>query len=69
MALLLPLVHFLMELQNLIYPTLGALMAMCGIARVPFGQWVKFAIKVVMGVYVVSWFFLLIAVKINWGPF
>ena len=56
-------------ITNLIYPTLGALMAMCGIARVPFGQWVKFAIKVVLGVYVVSWFFLLIAVKINWGPF
>lgn len=56
-------------ITNIIYPTLGALMAMCGIARVPFGQWVKFAIKVVIGVYAVTWIFLLIAVKIGWGPF
>lgn len=54
---------------NLIYPTLGSLMAMCGIARVPFGQWVKFAIRVVLVVYLVCWAFLLLAVRINWGPF
>ena len=56
-------------ITNIIYPTLGALMAMCGIARVPFGQWFKFAVRVVVGVYAVTWLFLLIAVKINWGPF
>lgn len=56
-------------ITNLIFPTLGSLMAMCGLARVPFGQWLKFAIKVVLGVYVVCWCFLLFAVKINWGPF
>lgn len=56
-------------ITNLIYPTLGSLMAMCGIARVPFGQWFKFALRVVLGVYLVSWCFLVIAVKINWGPF
>lgn len=54
---------------NLIYPTLGSLMAMLGIARVPFGKWVKFAIKAVVLLYVISWIFLLIAVKIQWGPF
>lgn len=56
-------------ITNIIYPTLGSLMAMCGIARVPFGKWVKFAIKVVIGVYLVTWAFLLFAIKINWGPF
>lgn len=56
-------------ITNIIYPTLGALMAMCGIARVPFGLWFKFAVKVVAGVYMVTWVFLVIAVKINWGPF
>ena len=56
-------------ITNIIYPILGALMAMCGIARVPFGQWFKFAVRVVVGVYAVTWLFLLIAVKINWGPF
>ncbi len=54
---------------NLIYPTLGSLMAMLGIARVPFGKWVKFAIKVGAIVYLISWVFLAIAVKIQWGPF
>jgi uncharacterized ion transporter superfamily protein YfcC len=56
-------------ITNIIYPTLGSLMAMCGIARVPFGKWVKFAIRVVVAVYIVTWGFLLLAVKINWGPF
>ncbi|WP_040210156.1 YfcC family protein [Clostridium polynesiense] len=56
-------------ITNIIYPTLGSLMAMCGLARVPFGKWVKFAYKVVLIVYAVTWVFLLFAVKINWGPF
>lgn len=56
-------------ITNIIYPTLGSLMAMCGIARVPIDKWFKFAIKVVVAVYLVSWAFLFIAVKINWGPF
>ena len=56
-------------ITNIIYPTMGAMMAMCGIARVPFGRWFKFAIKVVLSVYIVCWAFLLLAVKINWGPF
>lgn len=56
-------------ISDLVYPTLGSLMAMCGIARVPFGQWVKFAIRVVLVLYPVCWVFLLLAVRINWGPF
>ncbi len=56
-------------ITNLIYPTLGSLMAMLGIARVPFSKWVKFAVREVAVIYLVTWVFLLIAVKINWGPF
>ncbi|MGL5151281.1 MAG: YfcC family protein [Clostridium sp.] len=56
-------------ITNIIYPTLGSLMAMCGLARVPFGKWVRFAFKVVLVIYAVTWVFLLFAVKINWGPF
>lgn len=54
---------------NIIYPTLGSLMAVCALARVPFEKWFKFAIRLVAGVYVVGWIFLAIAVAINWGPF
>jgi len=56
-------------ITNLIFPTAGAMMAILGMARVPFEKWVKFAIRVVVVVYAVTWIFLLIAVKINWGPF
>ena len=55
--------------MDLIYPTMGSMMAMLGMARVPYGEWVKFVIKVVIAMYLVTWVFLLIAVKINWGPF
>lgn len=55
--------------MDLIYPTMGSMMAMLGLARVPYGKWVRFVIKVVAAMYLVTWVFLLIAVKINWGPF
>lgn len=42
---------------------------MCGLARVPFEKWVRFAYKLVLAVLVVSAVFILIAVKINYGPF
>lgn len=53
---------------NMILPTLGATMAMCGIAKVPFEKWFKLGIKIVAAIYVVSWIFLLIAVAIGYGP-
>ena len=54
---------------DIIYPTIGSLMAICALARVPFEKWFKFAIRLVAGVYLVGWIFLAIAVAINWGPF
>ncbi len=54
---------------NIIYPTLGSLMAVLAIARVPFEKWFKFAIRLVAGIYLVGWVFAAIAVTIRWGPF
>jgi uncharacterized ion transporter superfamily protein YfcC len=56
-------------IPNIILPTVGATIAMCGLARVPFEKWVKFATKIVLAVFVVSWIFIFIAIKINYGPF
>ena len=54
---------------NIAIPTLGSLMAVCAVARVPFEKWLKFAVRLVAGVYLVGWVFIAIAVAINWGPF
>lgn len=56
-------------IPNIILPTVGATIAMCGLARVPFEKWLKFAMKLVAAVFVVSWIFIFIAVSINYGPF
>ena len=50
-------------------PTLGALMAMCGLAHVPFEKWFKFAWKLVLILTLVGVGFMLYAVYINYGPF
>ena len=54
---------------NIMIPTMGSLMAVCALARVPFEKWFKFSLRLVAGVYLVGWVFLGIAVAINWGPF
>lgn len=54
---------------NYIYPTVGATMAMLGIAGVPFVSWLKFAYKYVIAGFIVSWIFIFIAVFMNYGPF
>lgn len=56
-------------ITNILYPTVGSLMAICALARVPFEKWFKFAIRMVAAIYLVGWVFVIIAVKINWGPF
>lgn len=55
--------------SNLIVPTSGALIAMCGLARVPFDQWFRFAVKLVAVLTVIGIGFLMFAISINWGPF
>lgn len=57
------------SLPNIIFPTIGAMIAMCGLARVPFEKWLKFAVKLFLMTVVVAIVFILIAVLINLGPF
>lgn len=56
-------------LPNYIFPTVGATMAMLGIAGVPFVTWLKFAYKYVIAGFLLAWVFIFIAVVINYGPF
>lgn len=55
--------------SNLIVPTLGAVIAMCGLAKVPFDRWFRFASKLVAILTVVGIGFLMVAISINYGPF
>lgn len=54
---------------NIMYPTVGSVMAVCALAHVPFEKWFKFSLRLVGGIYLVGWVFVSIAVLINWGPF
>jgi uncharacterized ion transporter superfamily protein YfcC len=54
--------------MNLLVPTLGGLLAMIALARVPFDRWFRFALPLALKILVMSWFFLAAAVAINWGP-
>ncbi len=56
-------------ITNLLYPTLGGLMAMLAVSRVPFDRWFKFIFPVVLKVTVAGWIYTIIGVAINWGPF
>jgi uncharacterized ion transporter superfamily protein YfcC len=54
---------------NLFNPTLGGLIAMLSLCRVPFDRWLRFIFPVVALILVVAWMFLLFSVYIKWGPF
>lgn len=51
---------------NYLYPTVGATMAMLGISRVPLDRWLRFAIKLTLYTFVLSWIFIVIAVRIGY---
>lgn len=53
-------------IPNYIFPTIGATMAMLGIARVPIDRWLRFALKLTGLMFVMSWIFLAIAVAIGY---
>jgi len=57
------------SLTNIIFPTAGAMIAMCGLAKVPYVKWLKFAMKLFWATVGLSILFILLAVKINFGPF
>ena len=41
-------------------------MAMLGIARVPFGKWLKIGIKLTIAMFVMAWALLAVAVMIGY---
>lgn len=51
---------------NLFNPTLGGLIAMLAMCRIPFDRWLKFILPIVGVVLAMSWITLMIAVAINW---
>ncbi len=52
---------------NLVNPTLGGLIAMLAMCRVPLDRWIRFILPVVGWVLIISWVFLLIAVSIGYS--
>ena len=52
---------------NLFNPTLGGLVAMVAMCRIPFNRWLKFILPVTILILITSWIFLLVAVLIGWS--
>ena len=52
--------------MNLIVPTLGGLLAMLALARVPFDRWFKFIYPMVIKVILIGWLFITIATLIGY---
>ena len=55
-------------ITNLFNPTLGGLIAMLSMCRVPFDKWLRFIVPIALGLLVLGWLFLLAMVAIDWGP-
>ena len=53
---------------NLINPTLGGLIAMLSMCRVPFDRWLRFIIPLIGWILLIAWAALLLSVYIEWGP-
>jgi uncharacterized ion transporter superfamily protein YfcC len=51
---------------NMIYPTLGGLLAMLALARIPFDKWFRFAFPLIVKILLASWVYLVIAVFIGY---
>ncbi|MBF8984010.1 YfcC family protein [Lutibacter sp. B2] len=54
-------------IMNLVVPTLGGLLAMLAMAKVPFEKWVRFITPLVAKEVLVGWIFITIAVLTNWS--
>lgn len=53
---------------NIVNPTLGGLIAMLSMCRVPFDRWLRFIFPLCGWLLILSWAFLMLAVAISWGP-
>jgi len=51
---------------NLVNPTLGGLIAMLSMCRVPLDRWLRFILPMVLGILAISWIVLVIAVVIGY---
>ncbi|MDR1731546.1 MAG: TIGR00366 family protein [Synergistaceae bacterium] len=55
-------------IMNLVVPTLGGLLAMLALLRIPFGRWFRVAFPLALKLLVASWIIVVIAVLTHWGP-
>jgi len=51
---------------NLLNPTLGGLIAMLSLCRVPFDRWLRFIAPLTLMLVLMAWLFLMLAVMISW---
>ena len=59
-------IEFEKDSSNMVIPTNGVLMAILGIAVVPFEKWFKFVIRLFLILSAIAAIFLVIAVAINY---
>lgn len=52
---------------NLFNPTLGGLIAMLGLCRVPFDRWLRYIFPLTIMLLLIAWVFLLFSVFIEWA--
>lgn len=53
-------------LPNYIFPTVGAMMAMIGIAKVPINKWFKMGLTLTVASYIMAFIFIILAVYIGY---
>jgi len=51
---------------NLLNPTLGGLIAMLSLCRVPFDRWLRFIAPLTLMLVLMAWLFLMLAVMMSW---
>ena len=52
---------------NLVNPTLGGLIAMLSLSRVPFDRWLRYIAPLTLFILLMCWIFLVVSVAINWN--
>jgi len=55
--------------SNLINPSLGGIVAMLGMCRVPFDRWLRFIFPLFLLILLLSLFFVAMSVPLKYGPF
>jgi uncharacterized ion transporter superfamily protein YfcC len=55
--------------SNLINPSLGGIIAMLSLCRIPFDRWLRFIFPLFMMIWIISIVFLVISVSIGYGPY